>query len=104
MIARSELGGDALANWSQRSPAEVDAEREAVRQEQYDAFVKSIGAASELQGNSAAQPPGPAQGAAQRSSDNWGGSEIGSSDGDTGLLERRYYQPFAPPVIATPPG
>jgi Restriction endonuclease fold toxin 5 len=104
MIDPSELEGDDLANWYQRSPAEVDAEREAVRQEQYDAFVKSIGAASELQGDSAAQPPGPAQGAAQRSSDNWRGGEIGSSDGDTGLVEARYFQPFAPPVMAPPSG
>jgi hypothetical protein len=104
MIDPSELDADDLASCYQRSPAEVDAEREAVRQEQYDAFVKSIDAASELQGGAAVQPPGPAYGAAQRSSDNWVGGEIGSSDGDTGLTAARYFRPFAPPVMGPPSG
>src|SRR5437879_4442089 len=104
MIDPSELEGDDLVNWYQRSPAEVDAERAAVRQEQYRAFVNSIGGACELQGNSTGEPPGPAYGAAQRRSDNWVGGEIGSSDGDTGLVEARYFQPLAPPVMAPPSG
>ncbi|MDB5461997.1 MAG: hypothetical protein JWP23_386 [Phenylobacterium sp.] len=96
MIDPSALEGGDLVNWYQRSPAEVDAERAAARQEQYDAFVKSIGGASEFQGGSTAEPQGPTYDAAQR-------GEIGPSDGDAGLMEARYF-PFVAPVMPPPSG
>ena len=43
MIDPSELEGDDLINWYARSPAEVEAEREAARQDRYDAFINRIG-------------------------------------------------------------
>jgi hypothetical protein len=111
MIDPSGLEGDDLVNWYQRSPAEVNAARDAVRQEQYDAFVKSIGAASELHGGSAAESPGPTYDAAEKSFHGWGAGEIGwgageigSGDDDTGLVEARYFPPVAPPVMSPPSG
>jgi hypothetical protein len=44
-IDPSELEGDDLVNWCRRSPAELDAEREAIRADQYKALVNSIGGA-----------------------------------------------------------
>lgn len=46
LIDPSELEGDDLTNWYLRSPAEVEAEREGARQDQYDSFVRSIGDAA----------------------------------------------------------
>jgi len=46
MIDPSTLEGDDLTDWYLRSPDDVEAEREAAWQAKYDAFVKSIGAAS----------------------------------------------------------
>ena len=46
MIDPSELEGDELAIWYGRSPAEVEAEREAVRQDRYERFVRGAQAAS----------------------------------------------------------
>ena len=48
IIDPSELEGDELAAWYRRSPADMETEREAVRQDRYEQFVKSIGVASEL--------------------------------------------------------
>jgi hypothetical protein len=104
MIDPSELEGDDLGNWYRRSPAEVEAEREAARQDQYNAFVNSIGGASEPQGASAAETPKSTYGAAQTSAGNWGGEETNSGDGGTGLVKARYFRPFAAPVMAPPSG
>ena len=43
----SELDGEELFNWYRRSPSEVEAERTAARQDAYDRFVNSIGAAGQ---------------------------------------------------------
>jgi hypothetical protein len=103
MIDPSELEGDDLVNWYQRSPADVDAEQEAARQDQYTAFVNSIGGASEPQDDSAGEAPAPTYDAAQRSSGDSAGSGNGSSNDDTGLIEARYFRPFAAPVMPPPP-
>jgi hypothetical protein len=81
----------------------VEAERAAARQEQYDAFVRSIGGASETPDDSATQPPGLIDGAIQEGPDNWGSDEIGAGDDDTGLVKARYFRPFATPTMPPPP-
>jgi hypothetical protein len=79
------------------------AERAAARQEQYDAFVRSIGGASETHDDSATQPPGLVDGAIQEGPDDWGSDEIGAGDDDTGLVKARYFRPFATPTMPPPP-
>ncbi len=101
MIDPSELEGDDLVNWYRRSPAVVDAEREAARQDQYNAFVNSIGGASEPQDDSA-ESPLPDDGAVRADSNQLRSDGVDSSDGDTGLEQARYFRPFAAPVMAPP--
>jgi hypothetical protein len=88
MIDPSELEGDDLLNWYRRSPAEVDAEREAARQEHYDAFVNGIGGAAAQDNSAEAPSPG----------------DVDPSGGETGVVKARYFRPFAPPVMAPPSG
>ena len=89
MIDPSELEGDELATWYRRSPADVQAEREAARQERYEKFVKSIGTSSELMD---AGPP-------ERT---YGPVEDGSDEGHTGFINARFLQSPAP-LLRTPP-
>jgi hypothetical protein len=77
MIDPSELEGDELATWYGRSPAEVEAEREGLRQQQYDAFVKSIGAPSE---------------------------PLDDMDGEPHVIQARFPLPTGAPVMAPPSG
>jgi hypothetical protein len=89
MIDPSELEGEELFDWYRRSPADVEAEREAARQAQYDAFVKSIrGAPSSPEAGAIAGP--------------------GRSDDSDVDLIKAYYRPsgpfVAPPVMAPPSG
>ncbi len=93
MIDPSELEGDELANWYRRSPADVEAQREAARQEQYDKFVKSIGAPSESQDHSD-------EDGRERSAD---AGDDSFDHGDTGLIKARFPQPSASPMMMTPP-
>lgn len=103
MLDPSELEGDDLVNWYQRSPAEVDAEREAARQDRYTAFVNSIGGASGPPDDSAAEAPQPAYDTAQTAADSRTGDEDSSSDGDAGFMEAGYFRPFTAPVMPPPP-
>jgi hypothetical protein len=100
MIDPSELEGDDLANWYRRSPAEVEAEREAARQDQYNAFVNSIGGASGQDGS--AESPLLDDGAVQADSNHWRSDGVEPGDGDTGVVQARYFRPFAAPVMAPP--
>jgi len=104
MIDPSELEGAELVDWYQRSPADVEAEREAARQDRYDAFVKSIGAAAEPQDDPAVEPPAATYDAGQDSPNSWGAGEIGSGDDDAGLIQARYFRPTMPPVMPPPSG
>ena len=101
MIDPSLLEGDDLANWYQRSPADVEADREAARQDQYNAFVNSIGGASEPP-DDPAESPRPDDGGVQANSNNWRPDDADSSDGDTGLVQARYFRPLGAPVMAPP--
>jgi hypothetical protein len=93
MIDPSELEGDDLANWYQRSPADVEAEREAARQDRYDAFVKSIGAPAAPQADNA-----PAS-AMSYDADQDGFGDAHSSDGAP-IIQARYYRPAGAPPMA----
>jgi hypothetical protein len=92
MIDPSELEGDDLINWYTRSPAEVEAKREAARQERYDAFLNSIGGAATADDDSATDPQ------------NGIGADVAYSDSDTGLVKARYLRPPAASVMAPPSG
>ena len=43
IVDPSELEGDDLTSWYLRSPSDVEAEREAARQDQYNSFLRSFG-------------------------------------------------------------
>jgi hypothetical protein len=105
MIDPSDLDGDDLVNWYRRSPADVEAEREAARQDQYDAFVSSIGGAS------AAPSVQPEDGRANpQAPQGTGGPTVGEAgphEGEAGLVEARYFRPMVmepPPVMEPPSG
>lgn len=102
MIDPSELEGDDLANWYRRSPADLEAEREAARQEQYATFVRSIGgmSADGERAESSASESGEGDGGPDR----WGSDPAGANDVDAGLVKARYFRPFAPPVMPPPSG
>jgi hypothetical protein len=98
MIDPSTLEGDELETWYLRSPADVEAEREAARQARYDAFVRSIGGASSSPEASNEERNGAA------------GASVGqtpSNDSDPRLITA-YYRPIgpglAPPVMVPPSG
>ena len=95
MIDPSTLTGEELFNWYTRSPADVEAEREAARQAQYDAFVKSI------------QQPSPDGGESFGSTPSNQAGE--SSSREPRLVEAKYLEPplptvMGPPVMETPSG
>jgi hypothetical protein len=90
MIDPSTLEGGELFDWYNRSPADVEAEREAARQAKYDAFVKSIGSAS-ASGDATAGPT--------NSTD---GSDDAPSGTEPGVIQARYYRPIAPVVMGPP--
>lgn len=91
MIDPSELEGDELAIWYGRSPAEVEAEREAVRRDRYERFVRSVRASSEI---SDAGPGERGDGQLEDSLD----------EGDTGFINARFLQPPAQPIRPPPSG
>lgn len=86
MMDPSELDGEGLENWYRRSPSDVEAEREAARQDRYDAFVRSIGEASASQDDA--------------------GGELGADGGEPGLIKARYRptMTIAPPPMTAPSG
>jgi hypothetical protein len=102
MIEPSELEGDALFRWYKRSPDELEAERQAARQKQYDAFVSGIGAAS-IQDDST-EFLAPDESAVPGRLDSWRSEQTGSNDGDAAVVQARYFRPFAAPVMAPPSG
>jgi len=104
MIDPSELEGAELINWYQRSPADVEAEREAARQDRYDAFVKSIGTAAEPQDDSDVEPGPPSYDRVPDGPNSRSASGSGSYDGDTGLIQARFPLPTAAPVMPPPSG
>jgi len=93
MIDPSTLDGEELDAWYRRSPADVEAERQAARQDQYDAFVNSIGGGSEAQGDASPQV----------GFDSSGGREFDAGDGDAYLTQARFFRPTAPVAIPPPP-
>ena len=99
----SGLEGDDLINWYMRSPADVEAERQAALQDRYDAFVKSIGGSVTPSGQSGPEAQvtptyrGP-NGSEQPSE--------GADDQDARLIQARYFRPMgtmAPPPVMSPP-
>src|SRR4051794_32925867 len=96
-IDPSELEGADLINWYTRSPEDVEAEREAARQDRYDAFINSIGGAATADDGSAAEAPAPISGVDQEGSQNAIGTDVASGDGDKGLVKARYLRPPAAP-------
>jgi hypothetical protein len=89
MIDPSTLEGEELFNWYGRSPEDVEAEREADRQAQYDAFVKSIGAAPET-GAESSDPSGPNE-----------ARDVPANGGEALLIKARY-RPTGPLVMSPP--
>lgn len=104
MIDPSALEGDDLVNWYRRSPVDVEAEREAARQDHYNAFVASIDGASKLDDGSRAEAPAPSYGAAREGTQDAAGTNVAFNDGDTGLMKARYFRPPAASVMAPPSG
>jgi hypothetical protein len=102
MIDPSELEGDELANWYRRSPADVEAEREAARQAKYDTFINSIGGGADAQVGAATDAPRSADDDLNYdpSDGRTGGGEAGDQAG--GVVKARYFRPFGVPPMGAP--
>jgi hypothetical protein len=102
MIDPSELEGADLVDWYTRSPAEVEAEREAARQAKYDTFINSIGGGAGAQVGAATDVPGAAEDGLN--DDPADGGPAGGEAGDqaAGVVKARYFRPFGVPPMGAP--
>ena len=98
-IDPSKLEGDDLFNWYRRSPEEVEADREAARQERYDTFVGSIGRASGPQAGLVARPPEAGEDPVPSRAE-----EVGPTGQGAGFIRARFLRPPSPSVMAPPSG